>query len=118
MTGTKTAPGVLEVAGDCRGLPRIVRLIQRLSAVNVLASAAVRVRCRTVLGGVWDSFDLGSIPTLASNSKLLFYNELQIPEEASASESASEIITGLPLNNYSGKTRQSLATTGYAARLV
>jgi hypothetical protein len=49
---------------------------------------------------------------------LLFCNELQLPEEASASESASEIITGLPLNNYSGKTRQSLATTGYAARLV
>jgi len=61
---------------------------------------------------------LGPIPTLASNSKLLFCNELQLPEEASASESASEIITGLPLNNYSGKTRQSLATTGYAARLV
>ena len=58
------------------------------------------------------------IPTLASNSKLLVCNELQLPEEASASESASEIITGLPLNNSSGKTRQSLATTGYAARLV
>jgi hypothetical protein len=61
---------------------------------------------------------VGSIPTLASNSKLLKSNELQNPEEASASESASEIITGLELNNYSGITRQSLATTGFAARLV
>jgi len=59
-----------------------------------------------------------SIPTLASNSKLHFCNGLQMPEEVSASESASEIITGLILNNYSGKTRQSLATTGFAARLV
>ncbi len=61
---------------------------------------------------------VGSIPTLASNSKLLKSNELQNPEEASASESASEIITGSGLNNYSGITRQSLATTGFAARLV
>ena len=60
----------------------------------------------------------GPIPTPASNSKLLKSNELQTPEEASASESASEIITGLGLNNYSGITRQSLATTGFAARLV
>ena len=67
---------------------------------------------------VWASSDIGSIPTLASNSKLHFCNGLQMPEEASASESASEIITGLLLNNYSGKTRQSLATTGFAARLV
>ena len=58
------------------------------------------------------------IPTLASNSKLHFRNGLQIPEEASASESASEINTGIRLNNYSGITRQSLATTGFAARLV
>jgi len=58
------------------------------------------------------------IPTLASNSKLLFCNELQLPEEASASESASEIITGLKLSNYSGITRPSLATTGFAARSV
>jgi hypothetical protein len=49
---------------------------------------------------------------------LLQINELQNPEEASASESASEIITGLGLNNYSGITRQSLTTTGFAARLV
>ena len=60
----------------------------------------------------------GPIPTLASNSKLHFCNGLQMPEEASASESASEIITGLLLNHYPGKTRQSLATTGFAARLV
>ena len=59
-----------------------------------------------------------SIPTLASNSKLHFGNGLQIPEGASASESASEINTGIRLNNYSGKTRQSLAMTGFAARLV
>ena len=58
------------------------------------------------------------IPTLASNSKLHFCNGLQMPEEVSASESASEINTGLLLNHYSGKTRQSLATTGFAARLV
>ena len=57
---------------------------------------------------------VGSIPTLASNSKLHFCNGLQMPEEASA----SEIITGIRLNNYSGKTGQSLAMTGFAARLV
>ena len=33
---------MLEAAGDSRRLLRIVRLIQRLTAVNVLASAAVR----------------------------------------------------------------------------
>ncbi len=37
---------------------------------------------------------------------------MQNPEEASASESASEIITGLPLKNYSGITRQPLANDG------
>jgi len=36
----------------------------------------------------------------------------------SASESASEIITGTQPLNYPGNTRQSLATTGFAARLV
>jgi hypothetical protein len=61
---------------------------------------------------------MGSIPTLASNSKVLFGKKLQLPEEAGASESASEIITGLELSNYSGITRPSLATTGFAARLV
>jgi hypothetical protein len=41
-----------------------------------------------------------------------------MPEEVSASESASEIITGQLLNNYSGITWQSLAMMGFAARLV
>ena len=58
------------------------------------------------------------IPTLASNFKLRNCSELQIPEGASASESASEINTVIGLNNYSGITRQSLAMTGFAARLV
>ena len=49
---------------------------------------------------------------------LHFCNELQIPEEASASESASEINTGIRLNNYSGITRQSLATTGFARSVL
>ena len=61
---------------------------------------------------------VGSIPTLASNSKLLKSNELQTPEEASASESASEISTAVKLKYYPGITRPSLATTGFAARLV
>jgi hypothetical protein len=58
------------------------------------------------------------IPTLASNFKLFKNSKLQIPEGASASESASEIITGIRLIIYSGITRQSLAMTGFAARLV
>ena len=41
---------------------------------------------------------VGSIPTSASNYTLLFCIKLQIPEEASA----SEINTGIRLNNYSG----------------
>jgi len=45
-------------------------------------------------------------------------NKLQNPEEASANESAREINTGIRLNNCYGITRQSLATTGFAARLV
>jgi hypothetical protein len=49
---------------------------------------------------------------------LLFCNELQLPEEAGASESASEIIAGLKLSNYSGITQSSLATTGFADRFV
>ena len=40
-----------------------------------------------------------SIPTLASNSKLLKGSELQNPEEASASESASEKATPVVLYN-------------------
>jgi hypothetical protein len=50
---------------------------------------------------------------LASNSKLHFCNGLQMPEEASARESASEIITELLLNHYPGNTRQSRATTDF-----
>jgi len=46
------------------------------------------------------------------------FNELQKPEEASASESASEIITGLPPVNYGFITGQPLEMTGFAARLV
>jgi len=45
-------------------------------------------------------------------------NELQIPEEASASESASEITTGRWLIYRTGITRQPLEMTGFAARLV
>ena len=55
-----------------------------------------------------------SIPTLASKFKLLKNSYLQKPEEASA----SEINTPAVHSNYSGKTRQSLAMTGFAARLV
>jgi hypothetical protein len=48
----------------------------------------------------------------------LFFSELQKPEEASASESASEIKTGaLPLEN-PGSTRQPLEMKGFAAPLV
>ena len=61
---------------------------------------------------------MGSNPTPSAIINLLIFNRMAKPEEASASESASEINTGLLLNNYSGKTRQSLATTGFAARLV
>jgi len=38
--------------------------------------------------------EIGSIPTSASNSNWLWTSELQKPEEASASESASENRTG------------------------
>jgi hypothetical protein len=65
-----------------------------------------------------ESAPTSPIPTLASNSKLPNGSELQKPEEASASESASEIITGLKLSNYYGITRPSLATKGFAAHLV
>jgi hypothetical protein len=46
------------------------------------------------------------------------FNKMGQPEEASASESASEISTAVKLNHYPGTTRPSLATTGFAARLV
>jgi len=77
--------------------------------------------CSPLLGREWSATEavcVGSIPTPASNSKLLKSNELQTPEEASASESASEISTAVKLKYYPGITRASLATTGFAARLV
>ena len=49
------------------------------------------------------------IPTSASNSKLPKGNKLQMPEEASASESASEITIGVVPLNYPGNNP---ATTG------
>jgi len=49
---------------------------------------------------------------------LLKGNWLQKPEEASASESASEITTGEELLNHPGTTRQLLVMTGLAARFV
>jgi len=48
----------------------------------------------------------------------LNFKEMATPEEASASESASEINTGLKLDDYPGINRPSLAMTGFAARLV
>jgi hypothetical protein len=45
-------------------------------------------------------------------------NKLQMPEEASASESASEITIGVEPLNYPGITRQPLEMTGLAARFV
>jgi hypothetical protein len=45
-------------------------------------------------------------------------NELQKPEEASASESASEITIGEGLLNRPGTTRQPLEMMGLAARFV
>jgi hypothetical protein len=49
---------------------------------------------------------------------LLFINRMVQPKKASASESASEIITGVKLNHYPGIIWQPLAKTGFAARLV
>jgi hypothetical protein len=48
----------------------------------------------------------------------LFFNELQKPEGASASESASEINTGRLHIENPGITRQPLEMTGFAACLV
>jgi hypothetical protein len=48
----------------------------------------------------------------------LFFSELQKPEEASASESASEIKTGALRIENPGSTRQPLEMTGFAACLV
>ena len=58
------------------------------------------------------------IPTPASKSKLLKYSYLQNPEEASASESASEITTGVEPFNHPGTNRQPLGMTGLSARFV
>jgi hypothetical protein len=58
------------------------------------------------------------IPTSASNSNGLFSKELQIPETASASESASEIKAGALPSNYPGTTGQPLVMAGFAARRV
>ena len=57
---------------------------------------------------------VGSIPTLASNSKLPCVNKLQKPEEASASEIKT---WALRIEN-PGSTRQPLEMTGFAACLV
>ena len=59
-----------------------------------------------------------SDPYSTSKSKLLKSSYLQKPEEASASESASEITTGIELVNHPGTTRQPLEMTGLAARFV
>jgi hypothetical protein len=59
----------------------------------------------------------GSSPASGSFN-LFMFNKMGRPEEASASESASEISTRVKLNHYPGTTRPSLATTGFAARLV
>jgi len=48
----------------------------------------------------------------------LFCNEMVRPEEGSASESASEINTGMPPLDHPGITWQSLAMMGFAAHLV
>ena len=61
---------------------------------------------------------VGSIPTPASKSKLLKYSYLQNPEEASASESASEITIGVEPLHHPGSTRQPLGMTGLSARFV
>jgi hypothetical protein len=45
----------------------------------------------------------------------IIMNSSEIP---TSDLSASEIITGLKLSNYSGFTQPSLATTGFTARLV
>jgi hypothetical protein len=61
---------------------------------------------------------VGSIPTLASNQKLFKISHLQMPEEAGASESASEINTGLPPLNHPGIPRQPLGKDGLGRPFV
>jgi hypothetical protein len=57
-------------------------------------------------------------PTPSAIINLLFFNRMAKPEEASASESASEINTWVKLNHHPGIARPSLAKAGFAARLV
>ncbi len=54
---------------------------------------------------------VGSIPTLASNSKWLDHKDLQIPETPSASESASDFRARRPSGRYPLTTRQPLSDT-------
>ena len=61
---------------------------------------------------------MGSSPATGTNFKMLFYRKLEQPEEGSASESASEITTGVEPLNHPGTTRQPLEMTGLAARFV
>jgi ABC-type phosphate transport system permease subunit len=61
---------------------------------------------------------VGSNPTPSAILNVFVFNRMAKPEEASASESASEIITGLPPVNYGFITGQPLEMTGFAARLV
>ena len=109
---------MLRPAGSCwfgAGVCRLDSTVNLRKLSFIAATISVLAAQRFGEGfGVQDSVGTCPIPTLASNSKFQVRNELQIPEEASA----SEINTGIRLNDYSGITRQSLATTGFAARLV
>jgi len=49
---------------------------------------------------------------------MLIFSKMVQSGEGSASESASEINTGVKLYHHPGVNRQSLAMTGFAARLV
>jgi len=60
----------------------------------------------------------GSSPATGTNFKLLKNSRLEHLEEGSASESASEITTGVEPLNHPGTTRQPLEMTGLAARFV
>ena len=61
---------------------------------------------------------MGSNPTPSAILNIFVFNRMEQPEEAGASESASEIITGLSPVNYGLNTGQPLEMTGFAARLV
>jgi hypothetical protein len=77
------------------------------SDIDLMGSKRRRGR-QVVRHGSAKAAFVGSIPTLASNSKLLKSNELQTPEEASASESASEISTTVKLKYSIGYYHPSL----------